>query len=472
MGKGGGNYPMAGKSKNRRDNGTNKANQAVNLLGIVEFLHEHLTRSLCNSVFKKTRSKERERKWTLFALARFWTAVIIRAPESLTQALTEAVNGKDNMMPKVGASPEAFFKKAKNTRWTFFYKLYQAFTRSVLPEAPRAYARSLGPLWERFPEIRILDGSRCDQIAHRLKILWKEKGVILPGCLTAVYDLARGITTNLIFSPDAAQHEFLRVESCLEGLPRGTLLMGDRAYGLPKFFRKLKDKNRGLFGLCRRNKTVKIRVLRVLSRWQGGRTFLEDALVEAGSGQTGAKVTLRIIRYRRQGIRRDLVTNVLDPKKLSAKEALTLYPFRWKIERIFFDLKEVLNLHSFYAANANAVAMQIYAAAIVHSAFRVAQARIAEEQEITPEIISPAKLFPRLAVASDAVVKIELYRIELYRLNPGISLVEPNIARMKFARTTLGAILVEKRKGNRKKRKFHPARRRWKSLAHVSGFQN
>jgi len=464
-----------GKSKNRHSNGmgqpkAREGNQTVNLLGIVEFLHEHLTRSLCNGVFKRTRSKERERKWTLFALSRFWTAVIIRAPQSLTQALAEAVNGKDRLMPKVGASPEAFFKKAKNTQWTFFHRLYQAFIQSILPDAPKVYGAALGSLWERFPEIWIVDGSKLDAIAKRLKILWKEKGVILPGCLTAFYDLSRGITRELIFSQDAAAHELPRAEGALSHMPRGTLLLGDRLYALPEFFRKLSEL--GHWGLFRRKKGIKIKTIEVLSRKQGSRTFLEDSLVEAGSGQGGAKVQLRLVRFRRGRIKRDLVTSVLDPKLLTAKEALMLYPYRWKIERLFFDLKEVLNLHSFYGANPNAVAMQAYAAAIVHSAFRVAQARIAQEQGVSPEAISPAKLFPKLAVASDAVAVAGLLREEYRRLNPGTSLVEPDLGRMKFARTTLKAILVEKRKGKRKKRKFHPMNRRWRSLAHVSGFQN
>ena len=57
-----------------------------------------------------------------------------------------------------------------------------------------------------------------------------------------------------------------------------------------------------------------------------------------------------------------MLTNVLSVKQLAADEALTLYPFRWSTaERMFFDLEEVLNLNRLYAANPNAVAMQVYA---------------------------------------------------------------------------------------------------------------
>ena len=35
--------------------------------------------------------------------------------------------------------------------------------------------------------------------------------------------------------------------------------------------------------------------------------------------------------------------DVLAPVRLSVEEALDLYPYRWSVERMFFDLKEVLN---------------------------------------------------------------------------------------------------------------------------------
>ncbi len=40
---------------------------------------------------------------------------------------------------------------------------------------------------------------------------------------------------------------------------------------------------------------------------------------------------------------------------------------------MFFDLKEVLNLKRLYTADPNAVAMQVYTAAIVYNALRAAQ---------------------------------------------------------------------------------------------------
>ena len=178
-----------------------------------------------------------------------------------------------------------------------------------------------------------------------------------------------------------------------------------------------------------------------------------------------------MISFRQGDIKRDLLTSVLDPQMLTAEEALSLYPLRWKIERAFFDLKVVLNLDRFCTCNPNGVAIQVYAAAMVCNAFRVAQGRIAEEQGIAPEEISTAKLLPKLAQASSDVAAAEWMHLGLNRKDGG-NLIKPDIINeAPFGRTTLGAILVKKREGHRRRRHFVRGRKLWKSLAHISGGQ-
>jgi hypothetical protein len=90
-----------------------------------------------------------------------------------------------------------------------------------------------------------------DAVAKRLKLLWDVRARVLPGCLTAFYDLYRGIVRHLAFNADAAAAELPRVTAALDQVPTGTLLLGDRLYGVGAFFAALSA--RGLFGLCRRN---------------------------------------------------------------------------------------------------------------------------------------------------------------------------------------------------------------------------
>ena len=139
------------------------------------------------------------------------------------------------------------------------------------------------------------------------------------------------------------------------------------------------------------------------------------------------------------------------------------------MERLFFDLKEVLNLHRLYLSSPNGVAMQVYAAAVVHTAFRVAQGQVAVAVGIAPEAISPAKFFPRVAVASIGLTWAELACRAIQQANPGVPLHKPSWQDCAFAWTPLETIHVEPRQGRRKKRRFCQSRKHWKSFAHIPG---
>jgi len=441
----------------------------VDLLKMTRLLLDHLTPALCEAVFQRHRTTERTRTWTFYAVNLFWAAMIVRHPPSIHSGLdqTRKGRGRDALWPRVLATPRAFFKKAQGLRPHLFQATYDAFTRSILPKARPAYASWLGRLRERFPDVLIVDGSRLDAIGHRLKLLRPERAQVLPGCLTVFCDLFRGITRHILFFPNAAAPELPRGQSILASLTQGTLLVGDRLYASLQYFHRLAALK--CYGLCRRNGRLKLKRLQALSRKHAGRSYLEDGLVEVGCGVGQPKRILRLIRYRGHGSRLDLLTNVLEPTRLSPEEALALYRLRWSVERLFFDLKETLDLHGLYAAHPNLVAQQVYAAAIVHTAFRVAQAGIARQARVLPEQLSPAKLFPKLAQAANDYCAVRVYALKTRALNPGMAIRFPGWHTIPSAYTTLGAIVVQHRNGHRRHRRFCASRRRWKSFAHVTG---
>jgi len=441
----------------------------VDLLTMTRLLLDHLTPALCEAVFQSHRTTERTRKWTFYAVTLFWAAMIVRHPPSIHSGLdqTRKGRGRDALWPRVLATPRAFFKKAQGLRPHLFQATYEAFTRSILPRARPAYASWLEPVRQHFPEVFIVDGSRLDAVCHRLKLLRPERAQILPGCLTVFYDLFRGISRQVLFFPNAAEPELPRGQAALTWLPRGALLLGDRLYASLQYFHQLA--NLKLYGLFRLNGRLIFKRLQVFSRQQGSRDLVEDLLVEVGCGVGQPKCTLRLIRYRAQGRRLDVLTNVLEPTRLAPAAALALYRLRWSVERLFFDLKETLDLHGLYAAHPNLVAQQVYAAAIVHTAFRVAQAGIAKQARVLPEQLSPAKLFPRLAQAANDYCAVRVYALQTRALNPGMAIRFPGWHVIPSAYTTLGAIVVQHRNGHRRRRTFCASRRRWKSFAHVTG---
>src|SRR5437879_13185066 len=109
--------------------------------------------------------------------------------------------------------------------------------------------------------------------------------------------------------------------------------------------------------------------------------------------------------------------------------------------------------------------MQVYAAALVHTAFRVAQGHIAQAIGTQPEEISPARFFPRMAAAAIGLTWSEVAFIEIQKANPGIDLQKPDWHRCEFAWTTFDHIRVESRRGRRRKRRRRNTRQHWKPFA-------
>jgi hypothetical protein len=442
--------------------------RSVCLVVAVELLMKHLTSSLCRTVFEDLKDRQRERKWTFTAVVQFWVAMGIANPPSIGHGVAQARvrQKRDALWPYVQATTQALLQKCQRLRPDFFKALYEAFLASLWPEMPEAYASGMKGLRKHFPEILVVDGSRLDAIAHRLKLLWSVRARVLPGCLTVFYDLFRGIPRGVLFYPNAAQAELPRAQDVLEAITRGALLLGDRLYASVQYFHLLTQHQ--LYGLFRKNGTLKIKRLEVLSRKEG-RGFLEDVLVQVGSGQKHPAVTLRLIRFYAQGRRLELLTNVLDPKTLSAKDAIALYGLRWSIERMFLDLKETLHLHSLYASHPNLVAQQVYATALIYTAFRVAQAKIAVQARVLPEQLSPGKLFPKLADVTQRYAEAKWMMLETKALNPRKRIAFPDLRDIPRGRVRLGSIVAQHRKTLRKKKRFCASAKRWKSFAHIRG---
>lgn len=441
----------------------------VDLTRTLELLTQLITKALCGAAFQKVRSNERQRKWSLEALIQFFVAVVLRAPASLRQALGEIRDGRIPWAQPVEATDQAFFERSKNLSWRFFAEVFRGFIQGLVKLAKPRYRSELSGLRERFTDVLVIDGSRLAAIAHKLKILWNERAVVLPGCLIGVYDLFRGIPRLLSFCADAAASESKRAIAVLEKIKRGTLIVGDRLYCTAQFFEKLGQ--RQLFGVFRRNKRLGLRRAgnKPLHKKRCGGGLLTEYLVEAGSGQTAAKQSLRLIRFKKGRKVNELLTNVLDPKRLSAQEAMDLYPARWTVERMYYDLKVVLNLNCIYAANPNAVGMQVYAAAMVYAALRVAQADVAEKTGIQPEEISSAKFFPKMAAACHDYIQVKYGVTEMIRLNPGKRLRKPRLKGQRFTSVDVEDVRLSPRNGRRRKRKYCKARQKWKSFNHVRG---
>ena len=131
---------------------------------------------------------------------------------------------------------------------------------------------------------------------------------------------------------------------------------------------------------------------------------------------------------------------------------------------MFYDLKIILKLNRFYAANPNAIAAQFYATTMVYNGLRIMQARIAQEHGLRPETLSPAKLYPRLLDACIGMLKHRISCQNIMKANHDVKLREP----VYRAFATLETLLVQKKFTPRTKGVPRP-RSKWLSWKKIPG---
>lgn len=430
----------------------------VDLSDITERIHKVLSETVCARLFRRVRTTERERVWSLGLLVKFWIEVTLHAPESLTRYLRKVLG---TTFPKV--SEEGFFDRCQNLSWRFFAAAFQEFVECIAKQAKPVFASTLKALQERFPQVVIIDGTRLDKIARKMKILWHTRQSVLPGCLFIVYDLFRGIPSLVKFDPDAAASEITACKNALGTFRPGTLMVGDALYGRPRIFEKLQEKS--LYGLFRRDPHVSYKDKQVLREVRTAEGDVEESIIIYGAGPATRGQRVRFIRRRKPHF--ELVTNILDPAVLSAEEALHLYRKRWKIEHFIQDLKCLFDLHHFYAANPNAVAMQIYAAVIVYTAMRVAQGDIAEEHTRPPEDLSTHKVFMSLAAASKVISGFGLGVESVVDANPGVPLTIPSPRGTRGTSVMLEDLLADRRPPGRRDRRRKGVVGPWKCVVRM-----
>ena len=434
----------------------------------LETLWKHLTESLCQEVFEMTRNKERQRVWSLFTLVQFWIGLLHHPSLSQTRAIEESAKGSA-LFPEVAATPESFFQRIQSLRPAFFHNIFQRFVRAILPHAPTRFASSLSEALSAFAEVLVLDGSKLHKVARTLKVARTVTAAILPGSLEAVYDLRRGLLRDLVFSPDGTQGEKHLLLSALESIPKGSLLVYDRYACYTTYWKEMAS--HGLFLLTRASSTLTLTVTQEILNVREGRCILKEALVEVGKGKDAP--LLRLIHWKTPHGEWKLLTNVMELEKMPAHVAIELYGLRWSVERCFLSLKDTLNLNRLFNASPAAISGQVYATALIYDALRLAQAEIARKVGVEPERLSPEKLFPRIL---ENMVKLtwaeegaEKYYWKVKAQNPDAPPPDLHLERLPAFKLSLQGVTLEKRNGQRRKRRFCRGRRLFTSYSKIPG---
>ena len=171
---------------------------------------------------------------------------------------------------------------------------------------------------------------------------------------------------------DSAHHNDIRKadEMCAD-LRAGDIAVMDRGYYSYGFYRGLDE--RGITFVGRERHRFKYKVVAAVPKDKLPAGIVSDERVALANRYTKRKYTSAVRRVRAiveiDGRKREMVF-VTNNFTWSARTIADLYKSRWTIELLFKELKQTLQLQSFYGTNENAVRWQIWAALIVHLILR------------------------------------------------------------------------------------------------------
>ena len=206
-----------------------------------------------------------------------------------------------------------------------------------------------------------------------------------PGCgfpllkLVALFSLSSGAILTVIMDT-YRNHDLRLFRRIWEGLKRGDVILGDRAFGN---YATLADlPRRGIDVVARLNakRKVDFRKAKRLGRNDGLFVWTKlkicpPYLTLAHWAETPAAITVRIVRFRvaTKGYRTRLillVTTLLDPKLYPLEELAALYARRWRLELCFRDLKTQMGMEQLRCQTPAMVEKEALAYLVAHNLVR------------------------------------------------------------------------------------------------------
>jgi hypothetical protein len=257
-------------------------------------------------------------------------------------------------------------------------------------------------------EVYALDESNLDQVARTLPAL---RGVpagddrLLPGKLSALFDIRRQQWHTVQFTDNPHQNEKVAARSMVEKLAKGSLILADLGYFAFAWFDWLTSQ--GFFWVSRLREKTSFTILHTF--YQDGETF--DGIVFLGKyrADRGAQA-VRLTQFREGNVFYQYITNVLDPCKLTPLAMAQIYARRWDIELAFLLVKHHLKLHMLWSAKDIVIQQQVWAVLIISQVLQALRLEIAWKAGVDPFEVSMELLVeyaPQLA--ADGQDPVELF---------------------------------------------------------------
>src|SRR5215212_448917 len=321
----------------------------------------------------------RGRPPVLPALA-LWTAVIVcilkgcREQCAVWRRLTEVGLWH---FPRFAISDQAVYHRLARDGTAFLERLFSQISQALAARLAPYTATDLAPF---ATGVYALDETTLDQVARRLPVLRAlPRGAreLLPGKLSALFDVRLQQFVRVVHQEDPAQNEKVVARDMVAALNRRALLLADLGYFGFQWFDDLTD--RGLHWISRLRAKTSFEVLHTFYERQD----VFDGLIWLGVYRADrTKYAVRLVRYRVGGVERAYVTNVTDPTVLPLAMIARLYARRWDIELAFRLIKQYLGLHLLWSSKPGVVLQQVWAVLILAQILQALRMEIAARAEV------------------------------------------------------------------------------------------
>jgi Transposase DDE domain len=257
--------------------------------------------------------------------------------------------------PPLRVSPQALSKRLDARPAAVMGQLFAEVCTRLHAQAPSALPHpSWGPVREHFTRLAVVDGSTLEALRQKTQGLREREGLVLAGKIMVMVDAFRHYPLWQLFTEDAAE--------ILAAVPAGALLVFDLGFFSFLWFDDFTAAHR-FFVTRMREKTAYRTVQELSSGWA-----YRDEIIAVGRYRSNpCQHPLRMVSVLWQGVWYRYLTNVFDPRLLSARQVCELYRRRWRIEEAFALTKRLLDLAYVWTGSTNGVQLQIYATLIFYA---------------------------------------------------------------------------------------------------------